>query len=665
MFKSIKLLSVASLLIFLMAACEKEDEATDPNAPRACFTPAANEAFAGVGIGFDSGCSNNAIAYLWSFGDGGTSLEENPVHTFSDEGRYTVSLTIEDELGTTHTTSTEIEVKPSPFIEHSGYIDVAEVWEEGYHLVKSNVYIRHGSLTIKPGAKIYVNKQRSIFVGHRETTTAGGALLTANGTAEKPIIFQPSSGLQQPGEWGHIFFTGTASTASSLQYCDLQFGGKARSDWDYEPFTYYNSYGVVDIMNSAVHIENTRISGAANYAVSLSRDAYFTTFANNTLTNNTSYPISIYVNNVHTIGTGNHIQGDKGIYVTGTGGYRQPDVTWKRQEVPYVINSKVVSIGDLTAPILRIEAGTTLAFLPDASLSGKIIAEGTASNPIVFTSAQANKAKGDWVYVALGEGSIVKYCHFEYGGGRDSYGYQHQLTSASNTSITYCTITESAGDGLVYKLNSEPEILENNTISNCTKFGLEVPVTTYHLLSSTNTLTNTKGLQISTGMPLNQDATWPKRPYDVYVSGRVHIGTETHSPTLTLAPGTKFYILTGFSVGYYSNTKGSLIADGTSERIVLTMPEEYIAAGTHWSSIEFGPGTMASSKLINCEISYGGGGVDGIGMIHCKETINSPEIRNNLISHSKRYGISTSGATPIVSGNTYSNNAGDDVYKFY
>ncbi|MDQ1255496.1 MAG: hypothetical protein QG656_87, partial [Candidatus Hydrogenedentes bacterium] len=38
--------------------------------------------------------------WLWDFGDGETSTERNPVHTYLDRGRYTVTLTVTTPLGT-------------------------------------------------------------------------------------------------------------------------------------------------------------------------------------------------------------------------------------------------------------------------------------------------------------------------------------------------------------------------------------------------------------------------------------------------------------------------------------------------------------------------------------------------------------------------------------
>jgi PKD repeat protein len=37
--------------------------------------------------------------YAWNFGDGGTSTEQNPSHTYATEGSYTASLTVTDEKG--------------------------------------------------------------------------------------------------------------------------------------------------------------------------------------------------------------------------------------------------------------------------------------------------------------------------------------------------------------------------------------------------------------------------------------------------------------------------------------------------------------------------------------------------------------------------------------
>ena len=48
----------------------------------------------------------------WSFGDGATSEEQNPVHTYAARGRFDVALTVTDDDGATATKTRKTDVKP-------------------------------------------------------------------------------------------------------------------------------------------------------------------------------------------------------------------------------------------------------------------------------------------------------------------------------------------------------------------------------------------------------------------------------------------------------------------------------------------------------------------------------------------------------------------------
>jgi PKD repeat protein len=63
--------------------------------PMAAFTYTAN----GLVVTF-ANASANAASYLWTFGDGGTSTEANPVHAYAAAGTYEVSLAATGECGT-------------------------------------------------------------------------------------------------------------------------------------------------------------------------------------------------------------------------------------------------------------------------------------------------------------------------------------------------------------------------------------------------------------------------------------------------------------------------------------------------------------------------------------------------------------------------------------
>ena len=71
----------------------------------------------------DTGIQNtscNADTFFWDFGDGNTSTEENPNHTFDGPGFYTVTLTVENECDTdTYTQIVEVVDLPAAEIGQS------------------------------------------------------------------------------------------------------------------------------------------------------------------------------------------------------------------------------------------------------------------------------------------------------------------------------------------------------------------------------------------------------------------------------------------------------------------------------------------------------------------------------------------------------------------
>jgi len=72
--------------------------------PAAGFSPADPKLAAGEPVAFvnESG-GEPPLTFAWNFGDGATSSERNPTHTFAEPGAYLVSLTVENDRGTAET----------------------------------------------------------------------------------------------------------------------------------------------------------------------------------------------------------------------------------------------------------------------------------------------------------------------------------------------------------------------------------------------------------------------------------------------------------------------------------------------------------------------------------------------------------------------------------
>ncbi len=81
--KKIQLL-ITGLIIFLMSACSKK--------PSASFSTDKTSIEVEQTVTFTN-TSENGSKYLWDFGDGTTSEEESPSHTYQNVGNYTIILT--------------------------------------------------------------------------------------------------------------------------------------------------------------------------------------------------------------------------------------------------------------------------------------------------------------------------------------------------------------------------------------------------------------------------------------------------------------------------------------------------------------------------------------------------------------------------------------------
>lgn len=67
--------------------------------PKATFRAFPRKAKPGSSVRFQSLCEGDVVRYMWDFGDGSQSVEQNPVHTYASEGTYTVRLHLITDSG--------------------------------------------------------------------------------------------------------------------------------------------------------------------------------------------------------------------------------------------------------------------------------------------------------------------------------------------------------------------------------------------------------------------------------------------------------------------------------------------------------------------------------------------------------------------------------------
>jgi PKD repeat protein len=653
----------AIMLSFLFTvACEKEPE-ENPNNPTACFVP-PDVITAGEPVMFLSSCSENAITHSWSFGDGSTSADANPMHTYSGGGEFTVTLTVDNGEGETDEQTVVITVQVPSVIEHSGNISDDETWIEGVHLIVSDVYVDGATLTIEPGAVVMFASGRGLYFGYNSGSS--GATLVAEGTADKPITFTSSAATKSPGDWDYIGFYEGASSISTMQHCVVEYGGGFGS-----------SYGEVHLIGSSVSMDHCIIRYSGAFGVSLNSEAYFESFSENELVENGSNPISIYANYVHTLGEGNTYSGDKPIHVEGDE-LEQPEATWLAQSAAYFIDGDLY-IGSATGTNLMLDPGVEVRVGSGSGIYvgyyggtfGTVTASGTESDPVVFTSAaqSGSKSPGDWDGIWFDDGagtaSVLDYCVVEYGGGySQNYGMIH--VAGSGVSVTNSTISYSESMGISLDSESMFMACSDNTFEGNSIVPIEIYGNYAHTIGQGNSYLAGPGILLAGDRVEQADVSWTKQEVPYIVDNDMYVGSETGAK-LTIEPGTtiQFTESSGFYVGYYSGTFGILVADGDPDNLITFTsgaPEGFKSAGD-WDGIWFYDGTGANSMMDHCVVSYGGGYSNNSGNLSVvNENPGVPVVSNSVIENSAAWGIYVNNSSsPELTEVTYTNNALGDV----
>ncbi|NHF58608.1 PKD domain-containing protein [Flavobacteriaceae bacterium TP-CH-4] len=125
------LIPLSFLFFVILIGCEEDDPTAD--APYTLFTFEV----ADLTVAFRNGSTDNPESYNWDFGDGQTSTEVNPTHTYQEGGTYTVVLTASNGSGedqferTVSVTEPEEPLPPVVFESFDSYTADATVEGQG------------------------------------------------------------------------------------------------------------------------------------------------------------------------------------------------------------------------------------------------------------------------------------------------------------------------------------------------------------------------------------------------------------------------------------------------------------------------------------------------------------------------------------------------------
>ncbi len=272
-------------------------------------------------------------------------------------------------------------------------------------------------------------------------------------------------------------------------------------------------------------------------------------------------------------------------------------------KLPYVVTGDTVIGGDRT---MTVNPGTTVQFTGGANLRayGTLIAEGTAGQPILFTSQAGTPAKGDWAGIALYDAAHARlaHCTVAYGGG-SSFGGALDVWS-SDVTVRDSTVRESQSHGIFLRGAGKTPTFARVRFENNAWAAIR-----FENAGNTPVLADL----VATGNGLNGIEVWrwldadavfdggaAKIPYIVNYS--VEVGA---TRALTITPGTTVQ----FMPGAMFQVDGTLEAQGTAERPIVFTSLAAAPAPGDWREIILRTGSKV--RLAHCEIAYSGYGNAG------------------------------------------------------
>ena len=675
--------AICSAVLMAFYACDKTDNGLDnpPDEPqpktvevtKITITPPSS-----VDLTAGGGTMALAVAVepanatdktvTWSSSDNTiATVSATGVITGLKEGTVIITATSKDgKIAAQYTITVKPDPKAGPIELTNAMINTGNVTlVSGTYQVKNNLTLNDGNnLTISPGVIIRFDKDRNL---EAKVNTK----IIAKGTSSQPITFTSSLATPAAGDWRGLYMYGKEN---EFDWCVFEYGASQQTAV---------SYAMIFLENATASITNCTFRNSRYSGITLrGSNSLFRRFEGNTITNcgeneKDAFPITVGGASANMTCLGemgnNSINTAKGIGVwSGTVGR---NITIK-SFVPYMIleNQTINS-----AAIVTIESGATLKFETgrriDVKENARIIAQGTQSNPITFTSAKPDGSKqlGDWngIYCISSEGSDFKYCIFEYGSATVSAVWYGMLyLEDCKASVMYCTFRNSRYTGVsVRNANSGFTAFDYNTITNCGEIEADAfPITAWwgntgfmNLtgMGAHNTIESKKGIGVGSGSIVG-DTYVRKYLYTICDNIKINQPSGTGA-TLTIEPGTKMMFAKNkqLSIG----AGGKLVAEGTSSnKIVFTGSA---SDRGWWYGINFTDNSALSGSMLNyCEVSYGGAGtgINNNGNISCGGIRSGVvTIKNSNITHSRSWGIYVRDAGSMsghatIENNTYSNN---------
>jgi hypothetical protein len=375
---------------------------------------------------------------------------------------------------------------------HPSTLNSSETWTQAGspHLLPNDTTITANAvITVEPCAEIRIAPQKTIgLVG----------ALNADGTASQPITIRSTVA-------GQAFAGIKVSGAIRLHHVTIMEGGDPLNSLPIYPAALEIRGNQSLPVQPMLEAQFLTVTGSKSQGILLTGRGGFTANSSDvTITGSAGYPIHSWAESAGTIPPGIYTgNGHDEIFLPGTAGNEavMHDATFHDRGVPYHLGNgqtgKTLNVAALGGGVatLTIEPGVVIRVTPTGIITiepatgtnparGALIAMGTPSKPIVFTSAAATPAAGDWESLFFGSrpdpNDRLNYVRVEYAGGATvSQGSScngrpweaaiRMLGSPApaNEFISNSTVAYSGGHGIDrgWRDDVQPDFLATNTFT--------------------------------------------------------------------------------------------------------------------------------------------------------------------------------------------------------
>lgn len=313
------------------------------------------------------------------------------------------------------------------------------------YIIKENIRLKDGTLTIEPNVTLFVEHDRYIEI-------SDGGRLQAEGAANKEIWFLGTS--HERGFWGGIRFHETLNGQNYIKHARIQHAGSSR----YVSNRERSRAGILTWRESNLDVEHVRVEQTKGFGISLHSKATNTldhiTFKDN--------EHALVLNTNHLGGLSENLTFDNNdsdtVEVTGNpsdiGGVVKDDATWRALDLPYLLTHSL----NLRAHI-EVQPGVHFRIKPGVLLTvdapdGRLYADAAGAETIVF-EGEENGLSGQWVGLLFNSKSNdnrLRNVRISHAGSTNAIYYTDPaaitLNEAAHIDIADLDIDYSGGGGI-------------------------------------------------------------------------------------------------------------------------------------------------------------------------------------------------------------------------